>query len=324
MFVDLPLDQLRTYRPPLPEPDGFDGFWKRTLDETRGHGLDARFTETDAGLSQAACHDVEFSGFGGHRIRGWLLVPRAASGPLPCVVQYVGYSGGRGLPYQWLVWPSAGYAVFVMDTRGQGWSPDTYGNTADPVGGTGPEAPGQLTRGVLAPDDYYYRRLYADAVRAVEAARTHPAVDPERVVVSGGSQGGALALAAAGLVPGLAGALVDVPFMTHIRRAVEITDADPYGELARYLSGQRHLVDRVFDTLDHFDGLNFAARASAPALFSTALRDAVTPTSGGFAAYHHYAGREKELKVWSFNGHEGGGAHQQAEQVRFLRKLFGG
>ncbi|OMI35042.1 acetylxylan esterase [Streptomyces sparsogenes] len=322
MFVDLPLDQLRGYRPPLPEPDGFDAFWERTLAEADEHALDAVFTGTDSGLTRLHTYDVEFSGFGGHRIRGWLLAPRDAAGPLPCVVQYIGYNGGRGLPHNWLLWPSVGYAVFVMDSRGQGWSANNPGDTPDPVGGTGPEAPGKMTQGVLSPDDYYYRRLYTDAVRAVAAARAHPLVDRARIAVSGGSQGGGLALAAAGLVPDVAAALVDVPFMTHIRRALEITDADPYGELARFCAGRRDLADQVLATLDHFDGLNFAARASAPALFSTALRDPITPTSCGFAAYHHYAG-EKDLRVWAFNGHEGGGVHQQAEQIAFLRGLFG-
>ncbi|MEU8825590.1 alpha/beta fold hydrolase [Streptomyces sp. NPDC048636] len=322
MFVDLPLEQLRAYRPPLPEPQGFDAFWERTLAATRAVDLDPVFTPYDAGLTRVRTDDVEFTGFGGDRIRGWLLAPRDVPGPLPCVVQYIGYNGGRGLPHNWLLWPSVGYAVFVMDTRGQGWSQQTPGATPDPAGGTGPEAPGMMTKGVLSPDDYYYRRLYTDAVRAVATARTHPLVDPERIVVSGGSQGGGLALAAAGLVPGLAGALVDVPFMTHIRRAIEITDADPYGEVVRFCAGQRDLADQVLSTLDHFDGLNFAVRAQAPALFSTALRDEITPPSCGFAAYHHYAG-EKELKVWPFNGHEGGGTHQQAVQIAFLRRLLG-
>ena len=42
MFTDLPLDELHTYRPPRPEPAGFDAFWRRTLDEARAHDLDAR------------------------------------------------------------------------------------------------------------------------------------------------------------------------------------------------------------------------------------------------------------------------------------------
>ena len=111
-------------------------------------------------------------------------------------------------------------------------------------------------------------------------------------MVAGGSQGGAAALAVTGLVPGLAGALIDVPFLTHIRRAVEITDTGPYGELTRYFAGARGRIDTALHTLDHFDGLNFAARASAPALFGTALRDDVVPPSTGFAALPPLRGRE--------------------------------
>ncbi|MFB6435199.1 acetylxylan esterase [Streptomyces sp. NPDC056411] len=321
MFTDLPLDELRRYHPPLPEPPGFDAFWARTLAGARAHDLDARFTEVDARLALLRCYDVEFCGFGGHRIRAWFLLPRAAEHPLPCVVQYLGYGGGRMLPYDWLLWPSVGYATLVMDARGQS-GPNRPGDTPDPVGSGNPGVPGKLTQGLLDPDDHYYRRLFTDAVRAVEAARGHAAVDAGRLVVAGHSQGGGLALAVAGLVPGLAGALIDVPFLAHIRRAIEVTDAGPYGELGRYFAGARGHIDTSLHTLDHFDGLNFAARASTPALFGTALRDEVVPPSTGFAAYHHYAG-EKELKVWRFNAHEGGGGEQRAAEIAFARKVLG-
>ncbi|MER6051185.1 acetylxylan esterase [Streptomyces sp. NPDC001793] len=322
MFTDLPLDELRRYRPPLPEPPGFDAFWQRTLDEARAHDLAPRFTTADTGLTRLHTDDVEFTGFGGHRIRGWFLRPRTAAGRLPCVVQYLGYGGGRLLPHDWLLWPSAGYATLVMDTRGQS-GPDRPGDTPDPVGAPHPGVPGKLTQGLLDPDTYYYRRLFTDAVRAVEAARRHQAVDAERIVVAGHSQGGALALAMTGLVPGLAGALIDAPFLTHIRRALDITDQGPYGELTRYFAGQRGHIDTALHTLDHFDGLNFAVRATAPALFGTALRDQIVPPSTGFAAHHHYAG-EKRLEVWRFNAHESGGGAQRTAEIRFLRELFGG
>jgi cephalosporin-C deacetylase len=66
-----------------------------------------------------------------------------------------------------------------------------------------------MTQGILDPATYYYRRLITDAVRAVEAVRSHPAVDPQRIAVTGGSQGGALTLAAASLVGGLVGVMPD-------------------------------------------------------------------------------------------------------------------
>jgi cephalosporin-C deacetylase len=117
--------------------------------------------------------------------------------------------------------------------------------------------------------------------------------------------------------------LPDVPFLCHYRRATEITDAFPYGELVSYCKTHRDEVDQVFATLRYFDGVNFAARASAPALFSVALMDAVCPPSTVFAAYNHYAGG-KDISVWPYNGHEGGAAFQRAAQIRFLAKLLTG
>ncbi|WP_374228461.1 acetylxylan esterase [Streptomyces sp. CNQ085] len=87
-----------------------------------------------------------------------------------------------------------------------------------------------------APD----RRLMADCVRAVDAVREHPAVDPGRVVVAGGSQGGGLALAVAGLAQeGVAATLVDVPLLCHFRCGAELAAAGPYPEIARCLGVHR-------------------------------------------------------------------------------------
>ncbi len=323
-FYDLPLEQLREYRPDRAEPSDFDEFWRRTLAETREHALDARFEPSEFGLRTVEVFDVTFGGYCGHPIRGWLMLPRRREGRLPCVVQYVGYGGGRGHPYDWLVWSSAGYAHLVMDTRGQGssWLP---GSTPDPgADGAGYHYPGFMTQGILDPERYYYRRVFTDAVRAVEAARSHPEVDPERIVVTGGSQGGGMTLVVAALVPdAVVAAMPDVPFLCHFRRATEITDSHPYQEIARYCVIHRDEVDRVFETLAYFDGLNFAARASAPALFSVGLMDEVCPPSTVFAAYNHYAGR-KDIRVYRYNHHEGGEAFQTMEQIRFLEGLLGG
>jgi cephalosporin-C deacetylase len=320
MFYDLPLDQLRTYCPPRDEPADFDAFWAATLAEARQFPLQAEFRPVDFGLRQVEVLDVTFNGYGGQPIKGWLLLPHGAAAPLPCVVEYIGYGGGRSLPYDHLLWSNAGYAHLVMDTRGQGsvWSP---GDTPDlePEGGN-PQQPGFMTRGVLNPRTYYYRRLFTDAVRAVEAARAHPLVDSRRVAVTGGSQGGGIALAVSGLVPDLVAALPDVPFLCHMRVATEITDADPYNELARFCQVHRDKVETVFATLQYFDGLNFAARAHCPALFSVGLMDEICPPRTVFAAYNHFAG-PKQIRVWAYNHHEGGGIYQVAEKVRFLQAL---
>jgi hypothetical protein len=47
------------------------------------------------------------------------------------------------------------------------------------------------------------------------------------------------------------------------RRATQITDASPYSEIVGYLRTHRDKVDRVFETLSYFDGMNFAAAHDA-------------------------------------------------------------
>jgi cephalosporin-C deacetylase len=112
----------------------------------------------------------------------------------------------------------------------------------------------------------------------------------------------------------------DVPFLCHFRRATEIVDTMPYQEIGRYLMTHRDKVETVFHTLSYFDGMNFAARARAAALFSVGLMDEVCPPSTVYAAYNHYAG-PKQIRVWPFNQHEGGGSHQAMEKLRFLAGL---
>jgi cephalosporin-C deacetylase len=320
-FFDLPLNELKTYCPERDEPADFDAFWESTLEEARKHPLNAIFEKVDYGLVAQETFDVTFAGFGGQPIKGWLILPRQRAGKLPCVVEYIGYGGGRNFAFDWLLWASAGYAHFVMDTRGQGstWSmgdtPDLYAD------GGNAHYPGSMTKGILDPKHYYYRRVFTDAVRAIQAARSHPDVDASQIAVTGGSQGGGITIAAAGLVPDVAVAMPDVPFLCHYRRATEIVDSYPYKEIAEYCHTHRDKINTVFHTLSYFDGVNLAARAKAKTLFSTALMDQICPPSTVYAAYNHWAG-EKDIKVYPYNGHEGGGSYQTAEKLKFLKSIW--
>ncbi len=317
---DLPLEDLRAYRPERHEPADFDAFWSRTLTDARASSFPPRFEPFEASLAAVDVFDVTFAGFGGDPIKAWLLTPVTRDAPLPCIVEYLGYGRGRGHPLEWLTWVSLGYAHLVVDLRGQGgqWS---AGETPDPHPAGGPQHPGFLTRGIEDAEQFYYRRLITDCVRAVDMIAGHPIVDARRIAVCGTSQGGGLALAVAGLSIDVAVLLADVPFLSDIRRAVQITDAAPYAELVGYLRTQRRAVESAFATLDYVDGLNFAVRASATGLFSVGLMDAICPPSTVFAAFNHYAG-PKEISVWPFNGHDGGGVQHTLERATLLRSLW--
>ena len=317
MYTDLPETELRAYRSSQADPADFDAFWADTLAEADGYPLGVTVTPVDSGLSTLAVFDVTFAGFGGQPIKAWLRMPATATGPLPAIVQFHGYGRGRGQAFENLLWSSAGFAHFEMDSRGQGWGGST-GDTPD-AGVSGPQAPGLLTRGIESRENYYYRRLYTDAVRAVAAARSLDLVDAARVGVMGTSQGGGIALAVAGLVPDVAAVVARVPFLCDFPRASVITDAMPYRELGMFLATNRPRTNAVHEVLAYFDGVNFAKRASAPAALTAALMDPICPPSTVFGAYNNYTG-PKQITVWPYNGHEGGAWEDDALALRVFRE----
>ena len=324
-LFDLPLPELERYLPELDEPADFDEFWSTTLAEARSFDLGLTVTPADTALTVIDAFDVTFAGFGGQPIKAWVTRPAGVEGDLPAVVELIGYGGGRGFAHERLAWAAAGYVHLVMDTRGQGSTWGGGGDTPD-LAGSGPAAPGVMTRGILDPHEYYYRRLITDGVRAVDAVRALPGVDPTRVAVTGGSQGGGLAIAVGGLADDLVAVMPDVPFLCHFARALAITDAFPYGEIVQYLAVHRDQEAAVLRTLSYVDGVHFARRASAPALFSVALRDDTCPPSTVYAAYNHYAGLSAarpatQIEVYTYNKHEGGQAFQVDRQLRWLRSL---
>ena len=235
---------------------------------------------------------------------------------MPAVVEYLGYGGGRGLPHERTLFAAAGYAHFVMDTRGQG-STWAVGDTPDPDTSGAPAHPGFMTQGILDPLTYYYRRVFTDAVRAVEAVRSHEAVDAARVAVTGVSQGGGISLAVAGVVDDLSAVAPDVPFLCDFPRAITLVDTDPYGEIARYFKAHRDHVEPGLRTLAYFDGAILGRRATAPALFAVGLMDNICPPSTVYAAYNRYGG-PREIREYPFNNHEGGEGFHDVARLAWL------
>ncbi|MBE7732553.1 acetylxylan esterase [Devosia faecipullorum] len=319
-FPDLVHPAIDAYESAVTMPADFAAFWEATLAEARGMGGSVSIVPAETTLKLVEVFDVTFPGFGGHPVKGWLVLPRNREGRLPLLVQYVGYGGGRGFPHELLHWAASGFAYFRMDTRGQGSSWST-GATPDPVGSTS-QIPGMMTKGVLDKNDYYYRRVFTDAVLAIDALAALDAVDPERIAVCGASQGGGIALAVAGLDARVKAVMPDVPFLCDFPRAVRIAGRDPYLEIVRFLAQHRDKSAAVFETLRYFDGVNFARQSKAAALFSAALMDDICPPSTVFAAFRAFGGAEKILMEYEFNNHEGGQVFQEREQMAWLSSRF--
>lgn len=301
-ILDLPLNELYNYKPELTAKSDFDNFWEIQRNRSAERPLNARMTKVDYPVKNVDVYEVVYDGVDGTPIHGWYTVPGKNIAPahVPVVIGYHGYSFDRGYPCDNLHWAVMGIASFTVDTRGQaGQSPDyaTY-----PHG----SVPGFLTLGILDPDAYYYKNAYMDCVRAVDFVCSREEIDPEKVILSGGSQGGGLSLAVAGIDHRPKLMLNIFPFLCDFKRAVEMHTQGPYAEIKEWFrryDKEQKLEEQVYDTLSYFDGMNFASRVQAKTQMVITLQDQVCPPSTCFAAYNHLAG-EKELLIYREYGHE--------------------
>jgi cephalosporin-C deacetylase len=312
----MPLERLREYRTETAEPDGLDSWWAQRVERARGQAQPAIFTphETDV-YRPYQVHDVEFSGAGGDPIRAWYLKPSGTRTP-SIVVKFIGYGGGRGSPTEHLLLPALGYGLLVMDSRGQGgrW---TYGATGDSA--VGPENSLLMSRGITTPADYYFTRMFTDAARAVDVALELSGGAP--VAVTGASQGGGLALAAAALHrDNVAVCHSDVPFLCDIQRAITLAPHAPYTEIPEFLAQNVALIDSALNTLRYVDCALLARRVTATCLLSVGLMDVICPPSTVFAAYNEITA-DKDIAVYPYSGHEVPRAHAEW-QLRHLRRHF--
>ena len=310
--IDMPLEQLRQYKPTLYRQEDFESFWESTLAASDKQPLNAELIPYDLHARGLEAFAVRFDGFGGGRLAGWYLRPDSR-GKFPGLCVYHGYSGRAPRPLDLVHFAAQGMCVLSLDCRGQnGQSQDT---AVYPEG----HQLGWMTAGIRDPRTYYYRYVYADAVRALELLAHREEVDAARLAITGGSQGGALALAVAALSRKPILALPDIPFLCDFRRAIAITPNGPYPEIVAFLKAFPHLYDQVFRTLSYFDNINLAPWITCRTVVSNGLCDDICPPSTIYGAYNHITA-EKQMEVYPFHKHEVAYEHYELK-FRLLTEL---
>lgn len=313
-LLDLPLDKLRTYEGRNPRPADFDEFWDRTLREMAAIDPDVAIEPSGFDSPVATCSHLRFTGLGGARVHAKLLVPKTV-GPHRGLLHFHGYTMRSGDWTEYLGRAASGFVVAALDCRGQG------GLSEDTVPVKGPTQSGHIIRGLAdGPDALYYRHVFADTARLAHLVMAMPEVDANRVVAHGGSQGGALTVACAGLVPEIRRIAPVYPFLSDYLRVWEMDLAQhAYGELKTFFKHHdpRHLrEDEWFERLGYIDVQHLAPRVRAESLYGIGLMDNVCPPSTIYASYNKLPGPKRELIYPDF-GHEGLPGFED-EAYRFL------
>jgi cephalosporin-C deacetylase len=296
---DMSLEELKKYKPELTRQPDFKEFWETALDELAKVGLKYELQPYEYPAKGVKVCRVTFSGFLKADIDGWFAVPEA-TGKYPGIVAFHGYNWAfDGCISDTVNLALHGYAVLQMLVRGQ------QGNSSDNVVTSHGNHSGWMTKGILSPDQYYYRAVYMDCVRALDVLASIDKVDAGRIGVMGGSQGGALTLASAALssIPKVAVSMY--PYLSHFNRAIDITPGMPYGEINEYFRRNTapEIEEQAKKTLSYFDVMNLAPEIKCPVLVATGLVDDITPPSTVFAAYNHLV-CPKDIAVFRYFGHE--------------------
>lgn len=275
-----------TFSLPDSRPD-FDQFWATALDELAAVPIDYTLTEdTEKSGVYRKAYKVTFKSWNGETIKAYLYLP-IAPGTYPAQIYYNGY-GAK--PWEMNPDGRRDWIELVTSVRGQFFSePDnTYGDW--------------IRYNLDNPSQYYYKGAFMDAVRAIDFLTQIPGVDVENIYAEGGSQGGALTLAAAALGGGRLRAIMPyIPFLTDYRDYFSIVNwpAAPVIEEANKLG----LTDNeLYDNLSYFDIKNLARRINCPVLMGIGLQDPVCPPHTNMASYSLIES-PKELIIYPTLGH---------------------
>ena len=299
---EMPLAELKTYRGRNPKPDDFDAYWAVALDELAATDPQVELQRAEFQAPFADCFDLYFSGVGGARIHAMYLRPSKRDEPHPAVLRFHGYSSSSGDWYDKLGYVASGWAVAAMDCRGQG------GSSEDVSRVRGSTFHGHIIRGLQdEPEKLLFRQIYLDTVQLARVLMSFEEIDPERIGVTGASQGGGLTLACAALEPRIKLAAPIYPFLCDFRRVWEMDLAkEAYEELTTYLRlfDPLHLKeDETFMRLGYIDVQHLVDRIKARVLFTVALMDTVCPPSTQFAAYNRIKS-PKEMVIYPDYGHD--------------------
>jgi len=295
MLVDMPLEDLRKYKPDQTKENDFDKFWENTKNISRNEPLNEEINKIDYIIKQIDAYKVYYDGFGGARICGYYLLPKTR-GPYPVILNMHEYGKHKAdIPF-YLDWLIAGFAVFSIDIR------DQMGESNDNKFYQSPSYAGYLTKGIVSKEDYYYRGVYMDCVRAIDFLSERNEIDINRLCVTGQGQGGGLALAASALDDRVKLVISRFPSFCNFRRYVEWAEqasSITFFELTEVIKRYPEKAEEFFKTLSYFDNLNLCSWIKARTVMSVAMKDMLNPPSTIFAVYNRIDG-QKHIEIMPY------------------------
>lgn len=302
-------------RPMTDMPEDFAAFWERAKAENAKIPMDPRVERAEQWCTDKV--DVYYVRLQSFRkdnyVYGYVSVPKS-KGPHPAVLYVPGAGVAKTKPSTYMVEKG----VITMTLGIHGIPLDMPDENYD-----------ILKNGALYNyqfvnldnrDQYYYKRVFMGCIRAIDYLFTRPEFDGERLMVSGGSQGGGLSIVTTALDPRVKYFVCFYPAL-----------CDHMGYLYDRAGGWPHMFDRTrayFRTAErilnsrYYDAANFARLIRVPGFFSWGYNDLSCPITSMYSAYNVVTA-PKELVLELRNGHRRSERQNRLADAWMLRQFFG-
>jgi cephalosporin-C deacetylase-like acetyl esterase len=290
-------------RPPMDPPEDLMEFWENSIRDLAKVSPKPKLSLIERqGKTETDLFEVEIQSFGGLTVRGWLEVP-VKKGKYPVILRVPGYTED--------LQPIDRYddmIVFSFNTRDHGFSDNTGERSYD-----------MWVRGMESKENYYYRGIFLDCIKAIDYLESRDDTDMEKLAIWGGSQGGGLSFAIAALDQRVKLCVADIPYMCDYPRYFAITHWD---ELDHWFSeNPSHSWGLMYETLRYFDTKYMAKMITCPVLMGIGLQDDVCPPSTSFMTYNLIES-EKSYDIYKTEKHAQPDAHYE-HRFQAIRKYFG-
>jgi cephalosporin-C deacetylase-like acetyl esterase len=265
-----------TIQPTTVLPDDFVPFWDRAKSELAAIPIDARVTLLpERCTANVNVYQVNLQNYQYSRLYGILCVPKAP-GKYPAMLRVPG-AGVRG--YSGEVDDAAkGMITLEIGIHGIPVTMESgvYENLN--IGALN----GYWTYNLDNKDRYYYKRVYLGCVRAVDFIFSLPEFDGSNMIVTGGSQGGALSIVTAGLDSRIKGLMAFCPALCDLTGYLN----GRAGGWPHIFNDPAHNTPAKIETSQYYDVVNFARQVKATGFYSWGYNDDICPPTSMYSAYN--------------------------------------
>lgn len=157
---------------------------------------------------------------------------------------------------------------------------------------------GYLYNGLQDPDRYYMKRVYLSLIRCLDLLTALPEWDGRNLIVQGGSQGGALAIVAAGLDRRVTQCIVNHPALSDMAAY----SAGRTGGYPHFNKVDGMFTDRNMCTMAYYDVVNFARHVTADVYMTWGYNDNTCPPTTSYAVWNTFT-CPKEALITPINEH---------------------